>query len=333
MKRILLTLVVLVAFLVGYVLAGTGFWIEVKPQFEGVCLSVDGVPAAEDIVIDADRGIAYLSSYDTRTAGIYRLDLREDKSEPILAYRRSEGFLPLGISLWASGDERRLFVINRARTTVEWFDIDADGELHPSGRARSDLLPYPNNLVAVGPEEFYATNTHSSEPGSVKRLLDTLFRLRSGSVVRYAAGEWQRAAPAGVGYANGIATNADGKEVYVGSISTWEVYRYRRATDGMLELMDTIPLPGGVDNLTFLEDGILAAVHPRAFDALAHLNGSSPTAPSRIVRFKVNGGAPEIVFEDPGDRIAAAAVAASWGDQLLIGPVKADRFLRCKPAS
>jgi arylesterase/paraoxonase len=83
-----------------------------------------------------------------------------------------------------------------------------------------------------------------------------------------------------------------------------------------------------------LGDGrVLAAVHPKALDALAHLSGDAPIAPSRIVQLDPGRqGEGTIVYEDPGEELSAAAVGARLGDRLLIGPVRADHFLDCRMA-
>ncbi len=311
-----------------YILAGTGFWIQMDEIAPGQCQRVAGVPGAEDIAIDPVRGIAYLSSFNSDTAGIYTLDLTSPDTKPQLVYRREEGFLPLGLSLLDSTDPQRLFVVNRATSEIEWFDIVPAG-LIPAGRTASPDLPYPNNVVALGPEEFYATSTHASAPNSVMRWLETLFRIGSGSVVHFANGSSQPVAT-DIPYANGIAFDQQTSTMYVGSISSWEVLVYERHADGTLTHTRSLPLPGGVDNLTITTEGILAALHPKAFEALAHLSGSSPTAPSRVVRFQPDRDSPvTTLLEDPGPLLSAAAVAATWRNQLLVGPVRDSHFLRC----
>ena len=87
-----------------------------------------------------------------------------------------------------------------------------------------------------------------------------------------------------------------------------------------------------MDNLNASSDGsLLAGLHPKSLDALAHLSGSQPYAPSRIVRFEPDDlDSMTTVYEDTGEQIPAAAGAVQWQDHMLIGPVVAESFLHCR---
>ena len=327
MGKVLLVVVAAVVCVTAYVLFKTGITTTIEPHFEGTCQASGSVPAAEDIVVDAAEGLAYLSSFNKASAGIYTLDLTDPQSttKP-LQLDQPDDFLPLGIAGYPiEGPFERLYVINRAALpAIEVFSLP-DGQ-HIDTLAH-ELLRYPNNLVATAPDEIYVTNTHASEPNSLKRWLATLFRLETGYVVRF-ADSLANVAAEEIGYANGIAASADGRQVHVGSIATHEIHTFARDPSGALTLRNSTATPGGVDNISVVENGdLIAALHPKAFAALAHLAGSSPHAPSRVVR--VSDDRVSTVYEDTGEQIAAAAVGAIWGNQLLIGPVRDDHFLRC----
>ncbi len=328
--RITLAIVAVVGIAVAYILSGVGLFTRIQPIGVDACRTVSGVPGAEDIVIDEHTGIAYLSSYNQQTAGIYAYDLTTGVA-PTLVYSRDK-FMPLGLSLWQEEDgTSRLFVVNRAAAAIEWYDFTSANKLRFVDSITSPHLPYPNNVAAVGKQSFYATNTHDSTPGSLMRWLETLFRFGSGSVI-YFDGDADRVVATDIGYANGIALDHERSEVFVGSISNWLVLRYERKGNGDLVEADRISLPGGVDNLAVSADGrLLAGLHPKSLDALAHLSGSQPYAPSRIVRFETDDlDTVTTVYEDTGEQIPAAAGAVQWQDHMLIGPVVAERFLHCR---
>jgi hypothetical protein len=233
-----IVIVTLAAGAAAWVLSGTGFWRTIEHRFEGACHAVYGVPAAEDIVIDATTGLAYLSSFRADTAGIYAYDLEQRGAVPVRIDRGAPaGMLPLGIALWPrSGEATHLLAFNRAPAGVEVFRFAGALSLQHVRSIRDPLIRFPNNLVATGPERFYVTNTHASEPGSLARTIETLFRLTSGGVVFF-DGDAARPAAEDIGYANGIAATAAGDRIYVGSITTSEVLAYTRDADDRLALV------------------------------------------------------------------------------------------------
>ncbi len=314
--------------LTGYVLWKTGITTSVGSHFDGHCYADDSIPAAEDIVIDPTTGVAYISSYRADTAGIYTLDLnRPDATTAPLTLDTPQHFLPLGIAGFpVSGPFSHLFVVNRhAAPSVEVFALPSGEHLRT---IRHPLIRFPNNVVAVAPQEIYITNTHATDPDSPWRWIATLLRLETGSVIRVKDASVTVAAE-DIGYANGITVTPAYDEVFVGSVATHEVHVFKRREDGVLNRVNRMAAPGGVDNLALDGQGRLyAAVHPQAFAALAHLSGRAPFAPSRVVRFEKEQA--EIVFEDPGQSLAAAAIGSVWGNHLLIGPVRDDHFLRCR---
>ena len=74
-------------------------------------------------------------------------------------------------------------------------------------------LVSPNDLVAVGPEQFYVTNDHRYT-GGFKRTVEEYARQAWSIVLFYTGTEFVEAA-SGLGYANGINVSADGRQLYV----------------------------------------------------------------------------------------------------------------------
>lgn len=336
MARFLKLLLLLIVTLVAYVLWGSGITRTIEHRVAGSCRSVPGVSGPEDIIIDASGGMAWIAAIEGEETGLYTWPLDTPDARPVrVAIDGIAPFPPLGMSLWQGVDgERRLFVINRRDHTVEIFRITATDRLQHLRTVADPLIRYPNDVTATGPDAFYVSNTHESAPDTLPRLAEMFLRLERGDVV-HVDGTRARVAATGIAYANGNALSPDGTAFYVASVSTSEVYRYRRAPDNTLTFIDTIPVPGGADNIDVQPDGRLTVgLHPRMLDAFRYLSGGTAVAPSRVVQIDVIGTpAVEILYEDPGEELSAASVAPRSGNRLLIGSIRDDHFLDCTLAT
>lgn len=340
-------LAVIAGAVVIYVFYPTGLFLEIEPHFAGTCEAVEGVTGAEDITIHPETGIVYLSAYDRRGAnaggeskgGIFAFDLAAETPTPVdLTAGFDANFHPHGISLWRNpgGGPDRLFVINHSGGShkIEIFEITGIGLRHTESIV-GDALVTPNDLHAVGPRQFYATNDHRYASGWRRRMED-YFRLPESTVV-YFDGEHFAVAVDGIGMPNGISASEDGTRVYIASTTGRAVHVYAREREsGVLAHELSVDVPGWADNIEIAPGGdLLIGVHPKALELLAHVGDPDVTAPSRIVRLsrtEDGGFRPEIVFDDPGERLSAATVGAAYGDALVIGPVFDAHFLICRAA-
>lgn len=167
-----LTLAVVAASLA--LLARGGAFRDIKPHFAGTCQALPLPGSGEDIVVDRDRGIAYLSLLDRQSVVkgqdvqgmVVRVDLnsRPFTAVPALAAKPAE-FRPHGMSLYIGPDgQRRLFVINHGPKrgidpeAIELFRETAPGEFAQEETFRDQLLISPNDLAAVGPRQFFVAN-------------------------------------------------------------------------------------------------------------------------------------------------------------------------------
>ena len=166
-------LVMGVAGYVGYMLM-TRFdmFASINPHFAGQCVKLPGVMGAEDIAIDHQAGIAYVSASNRRPEsagtraqdGIYRLKLsNEIDKNTKLEYLPLEGlkdFHPHGIDLCRLADgSLALFVVNhnKAGDSVEILKLE-DDHLVRLESVRHALIISPNDVASVGPKNFYVTN-------------------------------------------------------------------------------------------------------------------------------------------------------------------------------
>ncbi|XOV90669.1 MAG: SMP-30/gluconolactonase/LRE family protein [Pseudomonadota bacterium] len=325
--------VALVIGLVTYVLWGSGLFLTVAHEFDGQCRRVGGVVAGEDIVLHRDWQMAYLSSFTTRRSGIYAFDLNDPDAVPVNLLPEDFGeFRSLGLSLWRNPNgSDRLFVVNRVpEPRIEIFELVGPLTLRHIQTVRSTLIRYPNDVAAVGFDQFYVTNTHRGEPGSWLRAAETYLRLQTGDVTFF-DGERARVVVDGVGYANGIAASNDGTQVYVASTATSEVFRFDRDEQNELVLKDRTATPGRADNIAVSPDStITVALHPKALDAAGYMGGGDGIAPTRIAQIHFDPPRVDIIYDDPGTELSAGATGVLVGNRLLIGPVRADYFLDCR---
>jgi arylesterase/paraoxonase len=304
--------------------------------------------AAEDIEVDHSSGIAYLSVFDRRAAmtdnKVVGTVLKLDLSQPngLLKPATAEdppGFRPHGISLWAHGDgPARLFVVNHPldasgleRQTVEIFEQRADQLFHHVKTVRDALFLHPNDVAAVGPEQFYVANDTGAH-NTFTRLIEFLFQSGWSDVVYY-DGTKAAIAVAGRAMANGVTASADGLKLYVAETAGRQLLIFDRDTEtGALYWSGLIELPGGPDNLDLAEDGSLwIAAHPNTWALIQHIAKGKP-APTMILRLAspVTGFTkPEPVYVNDGTQISVGSVGASFRGRLLIGSFMDKKLLTC----
>ena len=298
-------LVLTITVIQGYrMVESLGLMHQGEPHFSGQCEAVYGVVGAEDITIDQAHKYAYISADDRRatranqavSGGIYGLDLSSPGASPVLLTAAfSEDFHPHGISLYKNqAGERSLFVINhlsRGPDQVEIFDIkDVDDLVHRSSITYPALIA-PNDLVAVGPSQFYVTNDHAYPPGHMMQMVENYLGLALSSV-SYFDGAKGSLVASGFRYANGIAISPDLKTLYVAEVTGRKVTIFDRdLSSAALSKRGEIPINSGADNLEWDETGNLwLGAHPRLLDFAAHSQDSGNISPSQVI--KINGSVP-----------------------------------------
>lgn len=350
-RRVVYVVVALVAIcgILGWrFLAAAGTFTGIRAEVPADCRSIASVPGPEDIQIDRARGQAFVSALDWRAVvagksgvrgGIYVIDLKAPQADwalrPVTANEPAD-FKPHGLSLYVGADgKRRLFVVNHAASgeAVEIFDVADDGLLTHVKTVSDPLLISPNDVVAVGPDAFYATNDHTST-GVWAKISDFLL-LRNADVVYYDGASMKVAAKLLL-FPNGINVSADGRSLYVGETLGAALHVYTRdPATGVLTPRDYTKLGTGLDNIDVEPDGsLLIAADPHMMAFITHAKDPAALSPSQVVRIEPAtsgmGGKAGTIYLNSGAEISAASVAAGYGDVMLIGNVFSPKILVCK---
>jgi arylesterase/paraoxonase len=355
-RRVVLAVlaVVVLAVLVqlGRILLMGGVFRGIDPHFAGQCRLVPGPVGAEDLTIHPRTGVAYLSASDRRAelagaprpGAIWAYDLEDPNAAPVnLTPDADASFQPHGVSLWVDdAGPDVLFVVNHPpvaggdpRHTIEIFDVGARRLVHRATLTHP-LLVMPNDLVAVARNRFYVTNTHRNPPGMLQSL-ETYLQLAGAEVLFYGP-EGFRVAIDDVVLPNGINVSADGRTLYLASVTPRELVVYDRdpATE-TLARRATVDLGTGPDNIEVAADGALwIGAHPKLLRLQSHMEDATTLAPSQVVRVRPAGADAwdvDEVYLNDGTELAGASVAAVRGNRLLIGQIFGEGIRDCEMAA
>ncbi|MDQ7017716.1 MAG: SMP-30/gluconolactonase/LRE family protein [Robiginitomaculum sp.] len=347
LTQLIITAVIVLAVGVSYfwwtTLKWTGEMTSLRPHFNGQCQSVEGIVGAEDIVIDREQALAYISSHDRRNpethGAIWVMALGDPQSAhkmKITGYD-ADLFAPHGIDLWIGKDGvRRLFVIEHgdwSQSRIIIFRIE-NGVLVFDHAVTDPLIQRPNDVAAAGENAFYTSNDLGVPYGDKRELLEVLLRQQKGNLV-YFDGQKAQMAADHIGYANGVALSHDGSKLYLGAIIDQSVRFYDRdLKTGALTLRDKINLHTGVDNIDVDEDGVLwVAGHPKLLTFSKHAKDGAKRSPSQIIKIDPRDKTIREIYLSLGDPLSGASVGAHAGHMLLMGGVFDPRVLVCRLGS
>ena len=305
------------------------------------CHVIDGIVGAEDMTFIPGTNMAFVSAYDRRieradptakiSGGIYLYDL--DAQDLIKVSPEVNDFKPHGISLYQGEQgEIRLFVVDHANQQhqVQIFEYKNQSLT----LLRTILAPEmisPNDIVAVGPEQFYVSNDHGFVTGIMRTLEDYLMLPLSN--VLYFDGEQTQEVASGLAYANGMNVDASGTRIYVAGVTSLSLYVYERdLKSNALTLIEKINTGTGVDNIELDEKGDLwIGAHPQLLKFVAHSKQSENRSASQVIKIKASDGSfdMETVYQNNGDPISGSSVAAVKGQRMLIGSVFDPIMLDC----
>jgi arylesterase/paraoxonase len=309
---------------------------DVNEQFAGTCTDVPLPGSGEDTQIDRERQFAYVSVFDRLAAAqgekagpgsITRLDLSQTPPVTDNAILDGPALHPHGLSLHitASGD-RHLYVINHPEDrasgleVIEHYAEASPGQFRHAESFSSPLITRANDMVAVGPREFYVAQDVDRASG------DTLTQLVyfDGSEYRSVADDIQSG--------GGINVSADGNTLYIAETGGNTVRIVSRAADGGVATRQAIDIGSAPDNIDVAADGSLWIGAHSNVVALAMHFIMGTNAPTQILRVDATSAEPQIeeIYMNSGTQISSGSGGATLGNKLLIGSITARKLLLCE---
>lgn len=351
LKRLLAAIGIVVLVVVGgtlALLARGGAFRDIRPHFAGSCEALPLAGSGEDILIDRERGIAYLSLLDRKSVvegkdvqgTVARIDLNTRPFTAVKALAtQPASFRPHGMSLHTGPDgRRRLFVINHGRQrgvdpeAVEIFDETAPGEYTHAESVRGAELLSPNDVVAVGPRQFYVANDKPLGGGLAVGLQQVGI---GGSPLTFFDGTAMRYVAEDMASGGGINVSADGNTLYVAETAGKRVRVLDRLENGDVTELMRIALDTSPDNIDVAADGSLWVTgHANTLALIRHFVGGSP-APTQVWRVVPGDDRAESIEEiylDDGTQMSAGSVGATWNRWLLIGSITERKIQICERA-
>nr|XP_033786985.1 serum paraoxonase/arylesterase 2-like isoform X2 [Geotrypetes seraphini] len=215
------------------------------------CHLLEGIEAGSEDIDILPNGLAFISAglkypgiksfAPDKPGEILLLDMTDKNPVPVpLTISPGfdvDSFNPHGISTYIDrkDDTVYLLVVNHPqfKSTVEVFKfVEEENALEHLKTIRHDLLPRINDLVAMGPDSFYATNDHYFT-NSIMSNLEMFLGLRWTNVIYYSPKEVKEVAT-DFCMANGINVSPDNKYIYVADIFGNDIHVLRKNPDWSL---------------------------------------------------------------------------------------------------
>ncbi|XP_036184021.1 serum paraoxonase/lactonase 3 isoform X2 [Myotis myotis] len=313
---------------------------DLEPVEPPNCHLIEGIENGSEDIDILPSGLAFISSglkypgmpsfAPDEPGQIFMMDLNEQNPRA-QALTISDGFdktsfNPHGISTFIDKDHTvYLYVVNHPhmKSTVEIFKFEKQQRsLVHLKTIEHELLQSVNDIVALGPEQFYATRDHYFTSHFLS-LLEMFIGLQWTYVLFYSPREVKVVA-GGFSSANGITVSLDKKYIYVADVMAKNIHVMKIHDNWDLTRLKVIQLDTLVDNLTIDPDtgDILAGCHPNAMKLLVY-NPKDPPG-SEVLRIQdVLSEKPRISTEyaNSGSVLQGSSVASVYNRRLLIGTI------------
>ncbi|KAM8770440.1 serum paraoxonase/lactonase 3-like isoform 1-T1 [Rhynchonycteris naso] len=313
---------------------------EVEPVEYPNCHLIEGIENGSEDIDILPSGLAFISSglkypgmpsfAPDEPGQIFMMDLNEQnpriQSLNISDSFDKASFNPHGISTFTDKDHTvYLYVVNHPhmKSTVEIFKFEEKQRslLHLK-TIEHELLKSVNDIVVLGPEQFYATRDHYFTSFFLM-VFEILLDLRWTYALLYSPREVKVVAT-GFSSANGITISPDKKYIYVADVLAKKIHVMKILDNWDLTQLKVIQLDTFVDNLTVDPDtgDIWAGCHPDVMKLLMY-NPEDPPG-SEVLRIQnVLSDKPRIStgYANSGSVLQASTVAFMYKRKLLIGTI------------
>ncbi|XP_007888991.1 serum paraoxonase/arylesterase 2 isoform X2 [Callorhinchus milii] len=317
-----------------------GVFKEVDQIEPGSCHLIEGINYGSEDITVLPGGLALVSS-GLKYPHIHSFApdkpgqiLLVNLNEPVLRaieLRLSRGFdvdsfNPHGISTYIHKDNTvYLFVVNHPQhtSTVEIFKFEEEqNSLTHLKTIRHELLHSVNDIVALGPDSFYATNDHYFSHDSLT-FVELTLDLYWCNVIYYSPAEVKEVAT-GFNFANGINLSPDGKHVFVADVMDQSIHVMQVNPNKTLTRVKVLNVGTGVDNIEVdsKTGDVWVGCHPVAWKLISY-NPEKP-ALSEVIRVQnILSNEPKVtqVYVNNGSVLQGSSVATVYEDKLLIGTI------------
>ena len=343
-----LALGLLFAFIL-YTMYSTGFFRSIGNVRQFKVHKKLKLPGTEDMVVSRSDKFAIISSTkrnsypatEVENGGLYFMDM----SKKTLEDRNISGvkkltdffpppFAPHGISMIKIDSARyKVAAINHTPDGhfIEFFNLNGD-KLSYEKTVTDPTMISPNDLVLIDETRFYFTNDHRSTSG-LGKFNEEYLGARKTNVVYFDGNQFVEVAD-GIAYANGINYDRSRKLLYVASPRDFLVKVYKVVELGDLQFEADIYCGSGVDNIELDEAGNLwIGAHPSLLHFNAYNKNFAEKSPSEILKVTYKNKddyTVETMYLEDGSMMSGSSVAVPFGNYLLTGNVKDNRFLVLK---
>ncbi|XP_022359033.1 serum paraoxonase/arylesterase 1 [Enhydra lutris kenyoni] len=313
---------------------------EITPVELPNCNLVKGIETGSEDLEILPNGLAFISSglkypgiksfASDQPGKILLMDLNGE--DPTVLELRVIGsnfdqssFNPHGISTFTDEDNTvYLLVVNHPdfKSTVELFKFQEEKSLLHLKTIKHKLLPNLNDIVAVGPEHFYATNDHYFVDPYL-RSWELYLGLAWSYVVYYSPNE-VRVMADGFDLANGINISPDGKYVYISELLAHKIHVYEKHANWTLTPLKSLDLNTLVDTISVdpVTGDLWVGCHPNGMKIFFYDPENPPT--SEMIRIQdILTEEPKVtqVYAENGTMLQGSAVASVYKGKLLVGTV------------
>jgi len=342
-------------------LKALGAFTEVEKDFAGTCSVVAEATGPEALQLNREDSVLYFISNNpcavdsSYRGGIYYLKLTgSDQTAKPFTFDHPRDFHPHGLSFfslyrpepfeltedsrnkptataWDQQKAKYLFTNNHRNDgthTVEIFRIAAEGKLAHEITISGNQLTSPNDLVAVGPRQFYVTNDGRSHNRST-RSIDSFLGRKTGNVSYYDGYAFTKIVD-NLNFPNGIVFNKPLNQLIVAETLSGRLLFYRMDENNKISSVDNLYIGSGIDNISLYDhEQIIAAVHPNLFALSRHMKDVNNKSPSQVVIVSYQTKGLKIIYQDTGSAISGLSAAIKWGGDLYLGAVCDNKLLKC----
>lgn len=315
---------------------------NVKPNPIEGCKRIMGMPGPEDIAIDRDTGILYVSSHERRgelvDGKLFQLNLNST-NEPVASLVNTNyppKFHPHGMSLVKINGKSLLYVISHSNLedpthTIEVFKIEKEKLIHIE-TIQNETLISPNDLQVIPDGRIFVSNDRGTG-GMFRATVEAVFGIKRSQISYFDGKKWKLFENP-VTFGNGILYRKIGEKEYLYRAATTpeKIYKYELIQNGSevtLKEVKVFELKEGPDNLEEDEEGnIYFAAHKSMFRFLNHKDDPNYPSPSQVLVMDKNENIKEIYAND-GTEIPASSTGLRYKNKLYISQVFNPFILSC----